>query len=122
MWRAPIAGQAEAAARRAETDRFRKKNDPERKRYQTAAWHRFRFHILNRNPICQKLIHGRQCREPAMVVHHLLSPRQRPDLFLEPHNVLALCANCHPGGEEGTPLWKPGVDYVASIIAPPICV
>jgi hypothetical protein len=33
--------------------------------------------------------------------------------------VVALCAACHPGGEEGTPEWREGIDFVPSVIAPP---
>jgi 5-methylcytosine-specific restriction enzyme A len=119
MWKCPSIDAKEVTQRRAETDRFRKKNDPCRKMYNTSAWFRFRWFVLNRNPICQRIVKGVQCRDAATVVHHLLSPRQRPDLFLEPTNVLCLCAGCHPGGEEGTPLWRVDIDYVPSVIEGP---
>lgn len=122
MKRCPIAGAEDANKRRLENNRFRKTNDPINRLYWLSAWKRFCRMVLNRNPICQRIIKGEQCREAARVIHHLISPRHRPDLFLEPTNVLALCFNCHPGGEEGTPLWREGLDYVKSIISAPICV
>lgn len=97
----------------------REKNDPVRAMYRTAAWARFKRIRFNRNPMCQRLIDGVQCRWPATLLHHLISPRQRPDLFLEPANTVGLCANCHPP-DEGTPDWVEGVDYVPSDITPPI--
>jgi len=119
MWRCPIAGAEEREKQATYNDRFRKKNDPCARLYRTTAWFRFRWFVLNRNPICQRIVKGEQCRESATVVHHLLSPRQRPDLFLDPANVLCLCAGCHPGGEEGTPLWQVNTDYVPSVIEAP---
>jgi hypothetical protein len=75
---------------------------------------------LARNSICQKIQRdGQQCRNGASIVHHLISPRARPDLFLDVHNVVALCAACHPGGECGTPDWVSGRDYVSSVISAP---
>jgi hypothetical protein len=62
--------------------------------------------------MCQRIQkNGEQCHEPAKIVHHLWSPRQRPDLFIVPSNVVCLCANDHPT-DEGTPAWREGVDYV----------
>ena len=121
MRRCPKADDGKAQERR-ETNSFRKRNDPINRLYWLASWKRFCRIVFNRNQICQRIIKGEQCREAATVVHHLISPRQRPDLFLDPTNVLALCEHCHPGGEEGTPLWREGVDYVKSIISAPICV
>ncbi len=118
MWKAPRLNSGRSPESK-EQDRFRKKNDPVNRLYWLASWFRFKLHCLNRNPICQRIIRGEQCHNPAWVVHHLISPRERPDLFLDATNVVCLCANCHPGGEEGTPEWKEGVDYVPSLISPP---
>jgi len=83
------------------------------KLYGRAMWRKvFRPWFLHRHPVCQRLIKGERCREPATTVHHLISPRMRVDLLLVPNNCVALCANCHPGGEEGTPLWAAGRDFV----------
>lgn len=97
----------------------REKNDKVRALYHTAAWARLKRIRFNRNPMCQRLIDGVQCRWRATLLHHLISPRQRPDLFLEPANTVCLCANCHPD-TPGTPDWVEGVDYAPSDIAPPI--
>lgn len=82
------------------------------KRYTRAPWPSFRLTMLGQNPICQRLDRrGEQCNSPARLVHHLLSPRVRPDLFVEPSNVVCLCEHCHPS-DEGTPGWVEGRDYV----------
>ena len=80
-------------------------DDPVRKWYSTARWARFRDAILRFNPICSRLEDGKQCLEPAAVIHHLASPRVRPDLFVTPDNVRAVCAGHHHGaeGEPGGP-------------------
>jgi hypothetical protein len=75
--------------------------------------------VKAKNPLCQKLIRegGRliRCRHFSYLVHHRLSPRQRPDLFLSVYDengvsqLIALCADCHPNSE-GTPDWKEGVE------------
>jgi len=107
-----------ASAARKEYDK-RRKEDPVARLYAMAAWQRFRQFFFNRNPICQRIgADGKQCREVATLIHHLLSPRKRPDLFLDPKNVVALCAHCHPP-DEGTPDWVAGRDYVPSVIEPP---
>ncbi len=118
MWRAPRLNSGRSTDSK-EQSRFVKKNDHVNRLYELASWGRFKIHVLNRNPICQRIIRGEQCHAPAKVVHHLISPRQRPDLFLDAKNVVCLCPNCHPGGEAGTPEWKEGVDFVPSVISPP---
>jgi hypothetical protein len=83
------------------------------KLYGRAAWRKvFRPWFLGRHPLCQRLIKGERCREMATTIHHLVSPRVRPDLMLTASNCVALCANDHPGGEAGTPLWVAGRDFV----------
>lgn len=121
MKRCPIAGDAGASEGRKDADRWRKSNDPVNALYRKASFRvRFRTHVLHRNPICQKILRsGQQCTNPAWVVHHLISPRECPARFLDATNVVALCESCHPGGAEGTPEWRAGVDYVPSVIEPP---
>jgi 5-methylcytosine-specific restriction enzyme A len=98
-----------------------RRDDEVSRMYSTARWRKFCLHVLNRNPLCQRLQAGQPCRNAATLVHHLISPRVRPDLFLAPENVVALCAQCHPPSE-GTPDWVAGVDFSASVIAPPMVV
>jgi hypothetical protein len=80
--------------------------------YQRRPWPKFRLIVLRQNPLCQRILKGQRCHNLSCVVHHLQSPRIRRDLFVTPQNVVALCECCHPGGTEGTPQWKVGVDYV----------
>jgi hypothetical protein len=99
-----------------------RRNDPVSKMYHTPEWPAFRIFIFNRNQICQRIgSDGMQCRFPSTILHHLISPRVKPELFLDPHNVVALCEHCHPP-DEGTPDWIAGRDFVVSIIEPPTCV
>jgi hypothetical protein len=87
--------------------------------YSRAPWPAFRLLMLGQNPICQRIQRdGKQCRNAATLVHHLLSPRVRPDLFVDPGNVACLCEHCHPT-EEGTPHWRSGVDYIPTQFKPP---
>jgi 5-methylcytosine-specific restriction endonuclease McrA len=96
-----------------ESDKERYKNDATRRMYGAARWEHFRQAMLGQNPICQRLLRfGQgQCHNPAMLVHHLISPRTDVEKFLDPQNVVCLCEHCHPS-EEGTPHWRAGVDYV----------
>lgn len=92
--------------------RVRRVRDDVDRRYTRAPWPAFRLTMLGQNPICQRLDRrGEQCNAPARLVHHLLSPRERPDLFVDPNNVVCLCEHCHPP-DEGTPWWVEGRDYV----------
>lgn len=91
-------------------DNDRRTNDPIYKMYSREPWPRFRAIMLAQNPICQRIQNGAQCRNPAVLVHHLISPRARRDLFVDPVNVTCLCSHCHPP-DEGTPHWRPGADF-----------
>lgn len=94
--------------------------DPTDRLYNLARWRTYyRPMLLEQNFRCQRMIGFDQCPNLATVVHHLVSPRAREDLMFEPSNTLALCAGCHPGGEAGTPEWKVGRDYVATVFALP---
>jgi hypothetical protein len=55
-----------------------------------------------------------RCLNASTDVHHLISPRVDPSLFMSPLNVCALCKDCHPAGVAGTPDWCEGKDYVAT--------
>lgn len=86
--------------------------------YKRVRWLNFRRWIMWQNPICQKIERGRQCNNPATLVHHLWSPKVRPDLFIEPTNVICLCSHCHPP-DEGTPFWRAGREFVATAFSNP---
>jgi hypothetical protein len=78
--------------------------------------------VLMHNPRCQRIVDGKQCWHGAALVHHRISPRERPDLFLSPFDengfsqLIALCRDCHPNSE-GTPDWVEGKDYVRTEFA-----
>lgn len=102
------------------TDYVRARNaDPTDRLYKLARWYRFRRMVIEQNWQCQRLLGIEQCGNAATIVHHLISPRERPDLMFDPKNVAALCAGCHPGGVAGTPTWKEGKDYVATVFVMP---
>jgi hypothetical protein len=117
MNRPPV---AKSNARRDQTE-ARKYNGDDR--YQQPAWRKTSLKMKTLNPICQKIPNtgggaglyaiGEQCHNPATICHHLISPKQRPDLFLVPSNLVCLCAQDHPDAE-GTPDWVVGIDYVAT--------
>jgi hypothetical protein len=90
---------------------FERKNDAVTRMYWREPWPTFRKMLLAHNPLCQRINRGVQCTEPATLVHHLVSPRVRPDLFVVVSNVVALCAACHPTSE-GTTWWREGVEFV----------
>lgn len=91
---------------------MRWKDDSIRRWYAREPWTSFRAVMLGQNPFCQRIQKdGKQCRNAATLVHHLISPRLRRDLFVDPANAVCLCDRCHPT-DEGTPHWRPGVDYI----------
>ena len=109
------AAAAEKALQRSrEFNRERYDNDAVYRMYTRAPWPNFRLIVLRQNPICARIIGDRQCEHPSTLVHHLQSPRVRPDLFVDPKNVVALCEHCHLP-DEGTPWWVEGKDYVKTV-------
>ena len=89
------------------------------KLYGCARWYRLRRMVLEQNYQCQRFLGFEQCTKPSRVIHHLISPRERPELMYETTNLVALCDSCHPGGAAGTPDWQVGRDYVATVFALP---
>jgi hypothetical protein len=102
---------------RMQAERFRKTEDDIWKMYNGSRWERFRQAILGQNPICQRLVDGQQCRHVARVVHHVISPRVRPDLFVEPQNVKCVCF-FHHSPNEGEP--DPSPEALAKIYTPTV--
>jgi hypothetical protein len=96
----------------------RRKHDDVDLLYGRVRWINFREFILHRRPLCQKIIKGTPCRNPSRIIHHLISPRVDISKFVDPDNVLALCETCHTP-EEGTPYWRPGIDYAYIPTDPP---
>jgi hypothetical protein len=97
------------------------KNDRIDRLYHTAAWMRFSKMMRGKNPICQRIDKDfrtglpEQCHTPSQEVHHILSPRVHPANMWKAENVVCLCRSHHPKGE-GTPNWKPGIDYVPTVL------
>src|SRR2546423_12174942 len=73
--------------------------DSMRPLYKTARWVKFAALVKNCNPQCQRTVNGQQCTQPSKVVHHLVSPRVRPELFLDWQYVVAICAEHHETSE-----------------------
>jgi len=80
-----------------------RRNDEVRKLYKRSFWIRFQAWFLRKHPVCQRVIDGIRCLQPATVVHHMLSPRDRPDLFIDEDNCRAVCASHHHGGQGAGP-------------------
>ena len=89
-----------------------KKTDPVWRLYACAAWAKhFRNAFFgNGNVICQKIIDGQRCRFPVDILHHIISPRERPDLMYHAGEVLyngivlhsqivGVCAHHHENSE-----------------------
>jgi len=82
------------------------------KMYDSPRWSNFKKIMRGfGNAFCQRILDdGTRCRNAGKIWHHLLSPRQRPDLFTDPENLVLSCADCHPPNS-GNPtdgyLWVP---------------
>jgi hypothetical protein len=90
---------------RALFDKERSK-DPVWKLYRCVQWtQRTRVAFLASNPLCQRICEDthEQCHEASIILHHLISPRVRPDLMYRWTNIKAVCAQHHPVSE-GEPL------------------
>lgn len=57
-------------------------------------WQAFRLGYLKAHPLCEDCTAARRIT-PATELHHVIKPRDRPDLRLDPSNVKALCERCH---------------------------
>jgi len=101
---------------RKQRDAERKKGDPIWHLYNCAAWPRFRGAFFGYgNVICQRIVDGQRCRFPVEILHHIHSPRQRPDLMYSPSNVRGVCRQHHPNSE-GEP--KENLAHLGDIYAP----
>lgn len=62
--------------------------------YDRAAWRRLRAWFLAANPLCWRCLE-RDELVPAEIAHHIIERLERPDLALDPANLMALCWSCH---------------------------
>jgi 5-methylcytosine-specific restriction enzyme A len=67
--------------------------------YQQPRWKKFRLWFWRLNPQCQRIIDGVRCEQVATILHHRISPRQRPELFTDANNVKAVCSEHHHNHE-----------------------
>lgn len=87
--------------------------------YNTGAWKRLRRVALSRdNGMCQKCMerfragYGVKPRR-AVMVHHIIPVKERPDLALDLNNLRSLCWECHAeehpekGGDHRAPREMP---------------
>ena len=103
--------RAKGEAHKSAKDRWRRETKP-RLYKDTKAWDSLTGALkANGNVFCARIINGEQCGRLAQIFHHLIAPEDRPDLTYDQNNVIPLCRGCHPP-TQGTPDWKPGIDYV----------
>lgn len=107
-------GRCPACAKATGQQNYQDRNvsDPFHKQYQTPAWRKLSDAFRRQNPICLFLeADGAQCRWPATLVHHRIAAKVRPDLFLDPKNLCALCDH-HHGHTSGDPT---GAKFVPAV-------
>ena len=82
--------------------------------YDTRQWRdRTSPQVRKCNPICQRIDDtGQQCTRPSKIVHHLKDPKDAPEKALSWDNLVAVCVECHPGGQRGA---DPTERYCATI-------
>jgi 5-methylcytosine-specific restriction endonuclease McrA len=61
--------------------------------YQSPEWRALKKRVLNDMPFCCYC--GIDKKESRLEVHHVISPRGDRDLFLDYHNCVSVCPECH---------------------------
>jgi 5-methylcytosine-specific restriction enzyme A len=74
--------------RKAENKRYDKQRGNFRERGYTTQWDKARKKFLMENPLCS-------CGQAAVLVHHKIKVKDRPDLLLDFSNLQAMCRDCH---------------------------
>lgn len=80
-----------------ERDQARRNSYPRESRQSRGydrQWERVRAVYLQRQPLCEDCIMGDRIT-PAVMVHHIESVEDRPELRLHMSNLRALCRTCH---------------------------
>ena len=77
-------------------------------------WRKIRLHVLADQPICE-LCEAEGYVTPAIEVHHIQPISHRPDLRLEPTNLMALCVPCHKSEDERRRQSEKTCDQIASM-------
>ena len=99
MWRKPPTAKRQEWNTPVAKSNRESYSDSMRPLYKTARWLKFAAMVKNCNPQCQRTVNGEQCTQPSKVVHHLVSPKIRPELFLDWQYVVAICAEHHETSE-----------------------
>jgi 5-methylcytosine-specific restriction endonuclease McrA len=70
--------------------------------YNSRLWKTTSRLVRTYNPICQHIQpDGCQCRNVAVVTHHIIDPTVNAQASTDWDNLVALCTQCHPGGTPG---------------------
>jgi 5-methylcytosine-specific restriction enzyme A len=77
----------------------RKQADETWQLYQTPQWKKFRAWFIKLNPICQRIIDGKQCMNWATLIHHRKAVRTHQHLLTLASNCVGLCADHHSNHE-----------------------
>lgn len=78
-------------------DRYRRNSYPRESRQARGydrQWERVRKAKLQRDPLCEDCLRADVVR-PAVLVHHIESIEDRPELRLHMSNLRSLCFGCH---------------------------
>jgi hypothetical protein len=79
--------------------------------YNSKDWRSMTSLLRMRNPICQRIeSDGHRCGRPSKVAHHLIDPRDNPDLKLDWRNLVAVChyhENRGQRGDDGNSTYAP---------------
>lgn len=62
--------------------------------YKTSNWHRLRYRVLSRNPLC-KFCGSKGLIVEASVVDHINPHKGDINKFFDINNLQSLCAHCH---------------------------
>ena len=87
-----------------EMHRYNKERGSSTKQGYGVAWKKLRRMVLRRQPVCT------HCNEqPSVLVHHIKSIKEYPELRLTASNLTGLCFNCHESIERDRGLrWGQG--------------
>jgi 5-methylcytosine-specific restriction enzyme A len=88
------------AAQKAQAERDARNSDVVMKWYRTQRWERIKIYMRSLNPLCQRICdNGQRCIYPSAILHHIISPRVRPDLMYDAENLICVCEDHHPNTE-----------------------
>lgn len=77
-----------------QSPKWRSKSDSDRNKRYGRQWRKVRAAVLRARPLCVDCEAAGRVR-PAAEGHHIIKAVDRPDLVLDPENVMPLCEECH---------------------------